>query len=55
MTSIRLAPPGGKTWLDCASPDAPDGIRMLHAMLDAGLLEAWNDGEGRIRLRAPTA
>lgn len=55
MAPTRLRPPSGRSWLDCAPADAPDGIRMLHAMLDAGLLEAWLDGAGRIRLRAPTA
>jgi hypothetical protein len=55
MAPRKLEPPGERSWLDCAPPDAPDGIRMLHAMLDAGLLEAWQDRKGRIRLRAPDA
>ena len=55
MSLSRLRPPKGLCWLDCAPADAPDGIRMLHAMLDAGLLEAWQDDGGRVRLRAPIA
>lgn len=55
MGPMRLKPPKGLCWLDCAPAQAPDGIRMLHAMLDAGLLEAWQDDAGRVRLRAPDA
>lgn len=48
-----LAPVGDRSWLDLADPDAPDGVRILYALLDAGLLEAWQDRSGHIRLRAP--
>lgn len=48
-----MAPVAGFTWLDLADLDAPDGVRMLYAMLDAGLLEAWQDRHGHIRLRPP--
>ena len=48
---LELAP--GLNWLDLASLDAPDGVRILYAMLDARLLEAWQDHAGRVRLRSP--
>lgn len=51
----RLEPVGGRSWLDLASPDAPDGIRMVYALLDGGFLEAWQDDEGHVRLCAPNA
>jgi hypothetical protein len=48
----RLVPAGGRLWVDLLDDDAPDGIRVLHALLDAGLLEAWQDARGHVRLRA---
>jgi hypothetical protein len=49
----RLEPVAG-AWLDLAPPDAPDGVRILYALLDSGMLEAWGDGAGHVRLRGPT-
>ncbi|MEA3165443.1 MAG: hypothetical protein QOJ26_295 [Thermoplasmata archaeon] len=43
----------GLAWLDLAHPEAPDGVRMMYAMLDAGLLQAWQDRAGHVRLGAP--
>lgn len=43
----------GRTWLDMARPESPDGVRMVYALLDAGLLEAWQDDHGHVRLRGP--
>ena len=51
----RLEPVGGRRWLDLAAADAPDGIRMVYALLDGGFLEAWQDDQGHVRLRAPAA
>ena len=48
----RLEPVGGLLWVDLLDDGAPDGIRVLHALLDAGLLEAWQDERGHVRLRA---
>lgn len=48
----RLEPVGGLQWVDLLDDDAPDGIRILHALLDAGLLEAWQDRHGHVRLRS---
>jgi hypothetical protein len=39
--------------VDLLDDDAPDGVRVLHALLDAGLLEAWQDQRGHVRLRPP--
>ena len=51
----RLEPTDGLSWVDLLDDDAPDGVRVLHALLDAGLLEAWQDRHGHVRLRcAPT-
>jgi hypothetical protein len=50
---LRLEPVAGMAWVDLPDPDAPDGIRVLYAMLDAGLLEAWQDRAGHVRLRTP--
>jgi len=47
-----LEPADGLGWLDLVEPDAPEGIRLLHAMLDAGLMEAWQDRAGHVRLRS---
>ena len=47
-----LEPAEGRCWLDLVEPGAADGIRLLHAMLDAGLLEAWQDRAGHVRLRS---
>lgn len=49
----RLEPIGGLRWVDLLGDDAPDGVRVLHALLDAGLLEAWQDQRGHVRLRTP--
>lgn len=49
----RLQPVKG-AWLDLAPADAPDGVRILYALLDSGMLEAWGDGAGHVRLRGPT-
>ena len=49
----RLAPRPGRAWVDLLPPAAPDGLRVLYALLDAGLLEAWQDDAGHVRLRAP--
>lgn len=49
----RLHPVGGRAWVDLLPEDAPDGLGVLYAMLDAGLVEAWGDGEGHVRLRLP--
>ncbi|MFA5943678.1 MAG: hypothetical protein WC876_04335 [Candidatus Thermoplasmatota archaeon] len=51
---VRLAPFPGRSWLDLARPTAPDGVRMVYALLDAGYLEAWRDGAGHVRLRPAT-
>ena len=48
----RLVPVAGKDWVDLLPGDAPDGLRVLYAMLDAGMLEAWQDQAGHVRLRA---
>ena len=49
----RLGPVAGLCWVDLLPRDAPDGLRVLYAMLDAGMLEAWKDQSGHVRLRAP--
>lgn len=49
----RLGPVAGRAWLDLLPRDAPEGLRVLYAMLDAGMLEAWRDHSGHVRLRAP--
>ena len=43
----------GRVWVDLLPPDAPDGLCVLYALLDAGLLEAWQDRHGHVRLRRP--
>jgi hypothetical protein len=51
-------PVAGLAWVDLLDDDAPEGVRVLHAMLDAGMLEAWQDVHGHVRLRPappPTA
>ena len=45
----------GRSWLDLAAADAPDGLRMVYALLDGGFLEAWQDDAGHVHLRAPTS
>jgi hypothetical protein len=47
----RLEPVGGLRWVDLLDDGAPEGIRILHALLDAGLMEAWQDQRGHVRLR----
>jgi len=50
----RLRPRDGLQWVDLLDDGAPDGLRVLHAMLDAGMLEAWQDRHGHVRLLPPT-
>ena len=49
----RLGPVAGRAWVDLLPHDAPDGLRVLYAMLDAGMLEAWQDRAGHVRLLTP--
>lgn len=49
----RLHPAGDRSRVDLLPADPPDGLGVLYAMLDAGLVEAWGDGEGHVRLRWP--
>lgn len=49
----RLWPTAGRAWVDLLPVDAPDGLRVLYALLDGGLVEAWHDGQGHVRLRVP--
>lgn len=49
----RLGPAAGRAWVDLLPNDAPDGLRVVYAMLDAGMLEAWQDRAGHVRLLTP--
>lgn len=49
----RLQPTRGCAWVDLLPADAPDGLGVLYALLDAGLVEAWQDGAGHVALRIP--
>lgn len=46
----RLVPASDASWQDLVPPGADEATRSVFACLEAGVLEAWQDTRGLIRL-----
>ena len=47
--------PNTASWLDLMPPNAGRASRFVFACLEYGVLEAWQDSEGTVRLYLPTS